>query len=328
MVTMHATHPTFGRQHGLIYRDGTSPVLEDALDRAYASITRGDVDAGMQSLHEDLAVLRDTTPAVVWDEVCREQCLRHRLRTILRQDPITRRCYAKPRGYAGDAVLLDMIYERGPRQWDDVSSIGRKVCEFLVDTPTSRGVRNRRDLVAAKIDALARRVARPRVLSIACGHLREARVSQAAADNRLAAYIAFDQDPESLAVVKREHSRGGVQSSHGMVKQLVTGEVRFLDLDFAYAAGLYDYLNDDFAAKLTAVMFASLRRGGKALVANFAPEAPERGYMEAFMDWNVIYRSEDEVAQFASLIPTEQIAEMEVYRDPCGSIIYLELTRR
>ena len=38
-------------------------------------------------------------------------CLRHPLRALLHQDPFTYRAFSKPRGYSGDAVLLDLVQQ-------------------------------------------------------------------------------------------------------------------------------------------------------------------------------------------------------------------------
>ena len=40
-------------------------------------------------------------------------CLNHPIRDLLHQDPFTYRAFAKPRGYAGDAVMMDYIYGLG-----------------------------------------------------------------------------------------------------------------------------------------------------------------------------------------------------------------------
>lgn len=255
-------------------------------------------------------------------------CRPHPLREFLHACPVSNRCYRKPRGYAGDAVLLDMIYDQRPHQADDVPAHGVAVLEYLTDTASSRAVRHRRDLLTQRINEAAAASTGCRILSLACGHLREAQQAEAVHDGRVAEFVAIDQDRESVAVVDREQSQFGVRPVVGTVGQLLKGQLAYRDMSLNYAAGLYDYLPEPLAVELTRVLFRTLGSGGRLVLANFARDIPEAGYMEAYMDWMLNYRDETEVAGWASGIPSSEIAACDIWRDPHGSIIYLELQRR
>jgi extracellular factor (EF) 3-hydroxypalmitic acid methyl ester biosynthesis protein len=108
---------------------------------------------------------------------------------------------------------------------------------------------------------------------------------------------------------------------------VVTGRVAIERLDLAYTAGLYDYLPLPVARRLTARMFAMLRPGGRVLVANFCPELRDAGYMESFMNWPLIYRTEQEMHGIADALPAAEVARRCVFRDPGGDIVYLEVER-
>src|SRR5262249_38418269 len=60
---------------------------------------------------------------------------------VLHQDPFTYRAFSKPRGYAGDAVMMDYIYGLGDaRQADeDATPIGRAVFAHMATRPSARG---------------------------------------------------------------------------------------------------------------------------------------------------------------------------------------------
>ena len=74
-------------------------------------------------------------------------------------------------------------------------------------------------------------------------------------------------------------------------------------------------------------MFDMLRPGGKLIVANFVPNNHGRGYMEAFMDWNLICRDEAEMAALVDGLPGDQVACHSIYRDEYQNIVYLAVTR-
>src|SRR4051812_11537217 len=71
-----------------------------------------------QALDELFGALRErklNSPPEEWQEFI-EQCQTHPLMKVLHQDPFTFRAFSKPRGYAGDAVMMDYIYGR-EEQW-------------------------------------------------------------------------------------------------------------------------------------------------------------------------------------------------------------------
>jgi extracellular factor (EF) 3-hydroxypalmitic acid methyl ester biosynthesis protein len=63
------------------------------------------------------------------------------------------------------------------------------------------------------------------------------------------------------------------------------------------------------------------------VVGNFA-QCPEAGYLEACMDWWLVYRNEDQMQTLVSEIPSAEIASQDMFRDSEQNVIYLVLTRR
>lgn len=64
------------------------------------------------------------------------------------------------------------------------------------------------------------------------------------------------------------------------------------------------------------------------LIANFAPGLTEQAYMEAFMDWHLIYRNESEMEALLKEIPHTEIDSIKMYRDPMGNVVYMEVRRK
>ncbi|RKH08104.1 class I SAM-dependent methyltransferase [Corallococcus sp. CA053C] len=298
------------------------------LDALYTRMAQGPDEVlhhGMTSLHGGLIERRRHWSPELWKRFCLEVARKHPMRHLVHQCPFTRHAFERPRGYAGDAALIDYLYI--DHAADELHG-GREVYRYMHGQPSACSVRERRELLTRMMDETAERRPDGRVLSVACGHLREAEQSRAVAERRLQELIAFDQDPVSLAEVSRLHPDGVVRPVCGSVRALLSGKVTFSELDFVYSAGLYDYLSDSVASRLTSVFFGMLRPGGRLLVANFAVHPPETGYMEAFMDWWLTYRDEDGMRGMLSETPLEQVANVRLFRDRQDNVIYLEVTRR
>ncbi|NTX65766.1 class I SAM-dependent methyltransferase [Myxococcus sp. CA051A] len=280
----------------------------------------------MHSLHLGLLTLRRRWSEEDWKSFCTDTARKHPLRSFVHQCPFTRRAFERPRGYAGDAALIDYLYM--DRAADELHA-GREVYRYMHQQPSAVSVRERRELLARALDATAERVPQnARILSVACGHLREAESSAAVRERRVQELIAFDQDPLSLAEISHHQPLDVVRPHCGSVRALLAGKATFADLDFVYSAGLYDYLSASVATRLTGLLFGMLRSGGRLLVANFARFPPETGYMEAFMDWWLTYREEDEMRALLGEVPLEQLDSVRLFRDSQDNVIYLELTRR
>jgi SAM-dependent methyltransferase len=111
------------------------------------------------------------------------------------------------------------------------------------------------------------------------------------------------------------------------VRRFVASGESLGEFDLAYTAGLFDYLEDSDGIAVTAALFRSLRPGGRLLIANFAPQLPEIGYMEAAMDWWLIYRDEAAMSVFADALPQSAIASRSIVRDNGGNIVYLTIDK-
>lgn len=302
---------------------GASPSL-DFWGEALEHLQAGRAD-GMLRVTQGFRDLRATMPRETWRAFTR--ALRDTpLHAALHQDPFTSRAFLKPRGYAGDAVMMDMIY--GGFVPDAVTELGAVVFSYTSSVgPASVSVRERRDSLARYLDDAADAYDHPDVLAVACGHLREAQRSRALAAGRLGRFVAVDQDDRSLRVVEAEQAHFGVAAVRASVRQVLAGRAPLARYDVIYTAGLFDYLERPVATALTRTLFGLLKPGGQLLIANFAPELVNVGYMEAVMDWWLVYREENEMDQLTAGIPANQIAAARIWRDAPRNVVYLEVRR-
>ncbi len=263
-----------------------------------------------------------------WAE-CVQACRRHPLMKLLHQDPFTYRAFSKPRGYAGDAQMMDYIYGREER-WapPEAERLGQLIFDFTTSAPASEGVRARRAQVAEMIDRLADRVARPHVLAIASGHLREVNLSSAVRRGKIGRFVALDADAKSLAEVDRVYGHLGVVTVPAKFRSLLTNRLQLGQFHLVYSTGLFDYLEQSVAQRLLATMFQMLRPRGRLMVANFLPGVRDVGYMETYMDWQLIYRTRQDMIDLTAEIPEAEIRDVRLHSEDQRNIIFLEVRKR
>jgi hypothetical protein len=292
-------------------------------------MNEGRVEEGLASLIAGLAGIRPLLSAEDWQGVGEYLRGEHPICAKLFQDPMTRRALEKPRGYAGDAVMMDYLYgiHYGKEAEAQASTLGRAILRHIRSLPTSRGVVWRRHHIAGLIDGFAASRPELSVLAIASGHLREVECSDAALRGRVKRFVALDADAESLREVAKCYGYLGVQTAHGSVRDLVRRKAGLGMFDFVYAAGLYDYLADNVGQALTARMFEMTKPGGTLLIPNYAPTTDGRGYMECFMDWHLIYRDEYDMLRLLEQVDPAGIESYDIYADPWKSVVYLSVKK-
>jgi extracellular factor (EF) 3-hydroxypalmitic acid methyl ester biosynthesis protein len=284
------------------------------------------VETLIRYLDEERSTHAEQWPAVA--HACRE----HELHSLLLEDPYTNRAFAKPRGYAGDGVMLDFVY--GHRDIQDAvaqsSEIGRGILAYTGGaSPPARAVRWRRGRVAQEIEAIASKRRNIRVLAFACGHLREIELIHPELRRRVR-ITAADMDEKSLELVANAYQRDGeVECRRISVKDLVANEHEFEHrFDLIYTLGLLDYLSDRVVERLIPIFWSLVASEGKLMIANFTPETQGAAYMEAIMDWWLQYRDADALLSRVELLGSQSVATCESFHDPFGQVAYLSLEKR
>ncbi|MGE7369458.1 class I SAM-dependent methyltransferase [Neorhizobium sp. NPDC001467] len=255
----------------------------------------------------------------------------HAVAQYFLEDPLTRWSWDKPRGYSGDASLLDLIYRH-----DSVSEMiakasprGKALFEYTSTAPSSQANWDRRDILASQVDAVAAaRGPETEVLSIAAGHLREAECSQALKAGGLKRYVALDQDPISIGTISRDYAKMGVEAVDGSVRQVLAKRIDPGQFDLVYASGLYDYLVDKVAIKLTQRALDMLKPGGTFLFANYSYPIVVDGYIETFMNWQLLLRSEADMWKIIHACTDGGDYETDVFFGKNRNIVYGTIKRR
>jgi extracellular factor (EF) 3-hydroxypalmitic acid methyl ester biosynthesis protein len=291
------------------------------LDEAYAHLAAERGFDALTLIHTPLNNLFCAARSCGKERELLDTARRHPLYQIAQQDPFTNRCAKKPRGYAGDAVMLDYIYSRVAPI--GTSIVGQRWFDFTTVGAMSLSVRYRKAFLQSVIDDTVSQRRDYQILSIASGHCREIEGSLVLNNRFSGRFVAFDQDPESCEFVERARSAdtgGRVEVVNKSVRALLSERLALHSQKFhlIYSAGLYDYLNEPTAAALTDVLKAMLHPGGRLVIANFLPESSSRGYAEAFMDWRLIYRTPEELAAIFGV----DMTTVKTQIDPHGNVVY------
>jgi len=222
---------------------------------------------------------------------------------------LQRRAKEKPRGYAGDYELLQMILTE---QVDD-HPLGRAFDQFFQNQAAPLAVRSRNRMIASEIvagqTAAVRHdgLIRPyHVVSIGSGpasDVRDALESMPLARRRNVKVTLLDIDPDSL-----DFARGQLLPLL-REERLSTRRVNLFRLaeqatadnpptgDMIVCSGLCDYLSDHVAASLLSLFWTRLEPGGTLLLGNFAPHNPTRAYMEWIGNWYLVYRTCEQLTE-------------------------------
>jgi SAM-dependent methyltransferase len=247
------------------------------------------------------------------------------------EDPLTRWSFSKPRGYSGDAELLDYIY-CDPHVAESVanaSETGKALYTHTQDVPSCVAARERRDLLTRYVDeAAAKNGPQTEVLAIAAGHLREANRSVALAEGRLKRWVALDQDPQSVGLISRDFQGTAIEAIDGSVRTVLTRGHKLGQFDLIYASGLYDYLAHNVAVKLTKTCLQMLKPNGTFLFANYAEGNPDAGYRETFMDWVLLLRSEVDMWNIVNASVDRNTVEAKVFFGENRNVLYAVIEKR
>ncbi|MFB5677648.1 class I SAM-dependent methyltransferase [Paenibacillus terreus] len=304
------------------------PNKDNLLDQVETKINQGQFSDALSTLYDGLNRVRTHSSAEEWKQFV-IQYREHAVSHFFLQEPLTRRAFEKPLGYAGDPVMIDFVYDHDRAvppnaRSTEISEILN--CELNRIGHASYAIRERKHILSRKINQTAERVVNPYILSVACGYLREALDSSAVKNKKIGKFVAIDHDKESLSVVAEQIKDFG-ETIHASLMDLIFNTVPLSTFDFIYTAGLYDYLPDSLAKKMTSKLFELLNPGGRLLIANYLPDTPTLGYLEAVMDWWLIYRDKDQMQELIELIPQESIHDVDMFVEKNQVMIFMEIEK-
>lgn len=290
---------------------------------AYAQPSLESVPRFMTALEE----LRVTVDHQNWKKIVRSSEIIRRWRYFLSIDPYTRWGLLKPRGYAGDATLMDFAYGHSSlaAEIDGSGNLAKAIYAHTFTAKQSGSARLRIALIARTISTLAEREPGLRVLSLASGHARELEALPKKTRDNISRFSAIDADLASLEIAQISAGDILFHSHHlNVIKSDLPEDEKS---DLVYSLGLFDYLSDEHAETLIRKMWKVTASGGRIVVANLAPDAANLGFCEAIMDWWMIPRDETQMRSLGNVITQLDSAGTEVSVAKHGCFNYLEINR-
>lgn len=254
------------------------------------------------------------------------------------QSPFSYRCFTKPLGYAGDYGMVKLMLGN-PFQG---ATLFAKLLNFaFLETGPVEAHQNRiKYLVKTLRKVVSERAAkglRTRVLNLGCGPAEE--IQRFIESDPLAESCDFellDFNPETLKYtegkMKEAQARSGHQVNVRFIEESIQGFLREASrggsypkesYDLVYCAGLFDYLQQRFCAKLTEVMSGLTKEGGLAMVTNVSKENSIPAVMADFLEWTLVERTKEEMI---ALAPDSNLTLLkELKSDSTRINLFLEL---
>lgn len=213
------------------------------------------------------------------------------------------RTYYKPKGYAGDFNMIEMLYADEPA---GDGKIGKLVDEWLTHSPAAKAIRGRRILLKNKLREFTGRLKDNQdtinIMNLACGPNRELFdfISDCDYTEKIDA-LCVDIDTEALQFTNQHvntfpHMASIRLMSENLVKwALGRVQQKFGHQDIIYSSGLIDYLDSRLVLKFVNRCYEHLKPDGKLLLGNFSPNNPNRAVMDNILQWKLIHRSGDDL---------------------------------
>jgi extracellular factor (EF) 3-hydroxypalmitic acid methyl ester biosynthesis protein len=275
------------------------------------------------------------------DEESRHAHREHLKKTVHRfilQSPFSYRCFTKPLGYAGDYGMVQLMLGN---PYQGATLFAKLLNSAFLKTGPVVAHQNRIDYLVETLKTVAKERAdqglRTRILNLGCGPAEE--IQRFVESDPVAEHCDFellDFNPETLRYTEKQlekaQEKGGRQVNIQFVEESIQGFLRQAtrgegypkeSYDLVYCAGLFDYLQQRFCAKLTKVMTGLLREGGLVAVTNVSRDNSIPAVMADFLEWTLEERSTEEMLD---LVPTDNLSLLkELKSDSTRINLFLEL---
>jgi CRP-like cAMP-binding protein/SAM-dependent methyltransferase len=243
------------------------------------------------------------------------------------------RAYYKPKGYAGDYLMMEMIYRNQP---EGDGKLGALTDTWCLNSAASKAVRGRRKLLCDQLESISRKKLAEgmpiRIMNLACGSNRELFDFLHRCDaTELIEATCVDADPHALEYTDQQVNvfphQATIRLMNDNVVRWAVGGMRhqYGPQDIIYSAGLTDYLDRRLFQALIARCYQHLKPGGALIIGNFTPLNRNRVFMDRILHWKLIYRGAADIEELFATSPFGR--EPEILAEDQGVNLFAIATR-
>ena len=226
----------------------------------------------------------------------------------------TERSYHKPKGYAGDFLMIEHVYKNIPK---GDGRLGELVDAFCLQRPASKAIRGRRRLMAGQLAALtapfAEKGERIAIMNLACGPNRELfDFLKECPYSDLIEALCVDIDSEALQYTNRHVNTFSHLASIRLMNENVIkwslGRVKHQigPQNIIYSVGLCDYLDDRLFKAMITRCYQHLKPGGTLILGNYT-QHKDAVFMDRILRWELIYRTAGQLEQLFADTPFSRV---------------------
>lgn len=242
------------------------------------------------------------------------------------------RVYFKPKGYAGDFLMIEKIYQNKPA---GDGKLGVIVDEWCLNSIGSKAIRGRRKLLSRQLAEISNKKYKKghiiNIMNLACGpnqelfdFLRQCDYTEAIEA------LCIDIDSEALQYTNKHvntfpHNASIRLMNENLVKWSlgrVNHNMRLQDI--IYSAGLTDYLEDKLFVAFITRCYHQLKPGGVLIVGNFSPN-PDQPFMDHILQWRLHYRNREDLTAIFSQSPFAD--KIEILSEKQGVNLFVKAVR-
>ncbi len=227
--------------------------------------------------------------------------------------------FSKPLGYAGDYMMIEKIYQRhvSPNplftKWDT----------WWQKSHAATAVRNRKDYFINLMRKLEAQSMDPkRILILGSGPATDVHEYLTKNPSTRINFDLLDMDPRAI-----EYARDKNKAFEDKVNFYKINVLRFNThkrYDMIWSAGLFDYFKEKHFIYLINKYLKLLNETGEMVIGNFSDNNPTQTLQEAFSDWILNYRSEEELLSIASRSGLKE-GDVIIEKEPLGINLFMRI---
>ncbi|MCM8796246.1 MAG: response regulator [Candidatus Omnitrophica bacterium] len=229
---------------------------------------------------------------------------------------INRHIYRKPLGYPGDYIMMNYIYDyNGNHNYLGNSSYEKVINNYTCNIPISCSNIKRKEFLKEKIIETLSRKDKVEILSIGSGPARElVELLKEKRINKALSFKCLDFEKRALDYVATEINKIEDEKRRFLSIEYICRDITCIirdkklkekleGQDLIYAFGIFDYLSERMAARLTKELYQLLDKGGRLIICNASLEnSSHRAYYELLGEWNMVHRTKEEMLHWTESI--------------------------